>query len=180
MLKHYIFLLLTISLLFSCKTPELREPINTKRQYSSQKQDEAYQKTMEDEQALFKIIRDKNPNKKFINSGNGFWYYYINKIDNDAPKPKYSNKVNFRYEVYSINGDTIYSEKELGKRTYYIDQQAIMSGLKDGIKLLKKGEIAQFFFPSFKAYGVHGDEKKITKPNTPLICKIIIDDISKE
>lgn len=179
MLRYFIVLLITTAL-FSCKTPELREPINKKRQYSTQKQDEAYQKTMEKEQALFKTIRDKNPNKKFINSGNGFWYYYINKVAGDSPKPKYSNKVTFRYEVYSITGDTIYSEKELGKRTYYIDQQAIMSGLKDGIKLLKKGETAQFFFPSFKAYGVHGDEKKITEPNIPLICKITLDDVNEE
>ncbi len=177
-----ILLLINLTLLITaCKTPELRQPINKKRQYTSEKQDDAYQKTIAKEQVLFKKIREKNTQKKFINSGNGFWYYYINKNDKqDAPTAKYSNKVNFRYEVYGINGDTIYTEKELGKRIYYIEQQNIMAGLKDALKILKQGETAQFFFPSFKAYGVHGDEKKITEPNTPLICKVTVDSITTD
>jgi len=177
-----ILLLINLTLLITaCKTPELRQPINKKRQYTSEKQDDSYKKTMAKEQALFKKIREKNTQKKFINSGNGFWYYYISKNDKqDAPTAKYSNKVTFNYEVYSIKGDTIYTQKELGKRIYYVDQQAIMPGLKDALKILKEGETAQFFFPSFKAYGVHGDEKKITTPNTPLICKVTVDSISTD
>lgn len=175
--KLFILLFFT---LFSCKTPEIRQPINKTGQYTSKSQDQSYQNTVAREQELFKQIREKSSSKDFINSGNGFWYYYINKSDKNTPKPKYSDKVNFRYEVYSITGDTIYSEKELGKRTYYVEQENIMQGLKDGIKLLKKGESARFFFPSFKAYGVHGDERKITKPNVPLICKITIDSINED
>jgi gliding motility-associated peptidyl-prolyl isomerase len=179
MIKHFTLIIFILSLI-SCKTPELREPLNKNRQYSTQKQDDAYQNTMAKEQALFKKIREANPKRKFINSGSGFWYYYLHQVKENTPLPKYSDKVNFRYEVYSIKGDTIYSEKELGKRVYYVEQQALMQGLKDGIKLLKKGESARFFFPSFKAYGVHGDEKKINKPNIPLICKITIDGINEE
>jgi len=179
-MMKYITIAIILLGLTSCKTPEVREPLHKNRQYSTEKQDNAYQNIIAKEQKLFQKIREANPKKEFINSGSGFWYYYINKVDADSPLPKYSDRVDFRYEVYSIKGDTIYSEKELGKRIYYVEQQDLMQGLKDGIKLLKKGESARFFFPSFKAYGVHGDEKKINKPNIPLICKITIDGINEE
>ena len=51
-----------------------------------------------------------------------------------------------------------------------------MMGLRDGIKLMKKGETITFLFPSHMAYGYHGDDKKIGT-NEPLICTVTLNDI---
>ena len=51
-----------------------------------------------------------------------------------------------------------------------------LMGLRDGIKLMKKGETITFLFPSHMAYGYHGDDKKIGT-NEPLICTVTLNDI---
>jgi FKBP-type peptidyl-prolyl cis-trans isomerase len=54
-----------------------------------------------------------------------------------------------------------------------------MIGLRDGIKLMKKGEKVTFLFPSHMAFGYHGDNKKIGT-NEPLICTVTLNDIKPE
>ena len=65
---------------------------------------------------------------------------------------------------------------ETKPQTYYVDKENIMMGLRDGIKLMKKGETVTFLFPSHMAYGYHGDDKKIGT-NEPLICTVSLNDI---
>ena len=55
----------------------------------------------------------------------------------------------------------------------------MISGLRDGIKLMKKGEIVSFLFPSHMAYGYHGDDKKIGI-NQPIICTVTLKDIQPD
>ena len=57
-----------------------------------------------------------------------------------------------------------------------MEQEPIISGLREGLKLMNAGEKTTFIFPSQMAYGFRGDEKKI-KPNSPLIYEVIIDKI---
>jgi FKBP-type peptidyl-prolyl cis-trans isomerase len=51
-----------------------------------------------------------------------------------------------------------------------------MSGLRNGIKLMHKGDKVKFIFPSQSAYGYHGDDKKIGT-NQPIICIVTLNDI---
>jgi len=46
----------------------------------------------------------------------------------------------------------------------------MISGLHDGIQLMKEGETITFLFPSYKAYGYSGNEK--VNPNEPLIFTV--------
>ena len=50
-----------------------------------------------------------------------------------------------------------------------------MSGLRDGIKLMKKNETVRFLFTSNNGYGYHGDNDKITT-NESLICTVTLND----
>jgi FKBP-type peptidyl-prolyl cis-trans isomerase len=54
-----------------------------------------------------------------------------------------------------------------------------MMGLRDGIKLMKKGETITFLFPSHMAFGYHGDDNEIN-PNEPLICTVYLTDLQQE
>ncbi|PJC60215.1 MAG: gliding motility-associated peptidyl-prolyl isomerase GldI, partial [Flavobacteriales bacterium CG_4_9_14_0_2_um_filter_35_242] len=47
------------------------------------------------------------------------------------------------------------------------------TGLQNGLKLMKENEEVMFLFPSFLAYGVLGDRKKI-KTNQPLIYTVYL------
>ena len=73
----------------------------------------------------------------------------------------------FDYEIKDLKGAIIYSKEELKPKTYYVDKEDIIIGLRNGIKLMKKNETVTFLFPSHKAFGYHGDDKKI-QPNQPL------------
>ena len=78
-----------------------------------------------------------------------------------------------------IKGNVIYSEVELRPQVYYVDKENIMMGLRDGIKLMNKGEKVTFLFPSHMGFGYHGDNKKIGT-NEPLICTVTLNDIKPE
>ena len=67
---------------------------------------------------------------------------------------------------------------ETNLKTYFVDQEELFSGLREGIKVMRKGEKITFIFPSQMAYGYYGDDNKIDA-NTPLICEVIVRDIIK-
>ena len=61
----------------------------------------------------------------------------------------------------------MYSYKELGTVEYYVDEENILPALREGIRLMKSGEIVSFLFPSYLCYGYQGDGQKIGN-NQPL------------
>ena len=58
-----------------------------------------------------------------------------------------------------------------------MDKQELFTGLREGLKLMKAGETYTFIFPSQKAYGYYGDEKKIGA-NTPIITQVTVKSIT--
>ncbi len=93
--------------------------------------------------------------------------------------PKKGDVALFNYELKDLNGNTIYSEIELRPQVYRVDKQEVMTGLRNGIKLMHKNEKVNFLFPSHMAYGYHGDNKKIGV-NQPLICSVTLNDFKPE
>ena len=76
-----------------------------------------------------------------------------------------------------MNGNVIYSQLELRPQIYTVDkEQKIISGLRDGIKLMHKNEKIIFLFPSHLAYGYRGDSRRIGI-NEPIICTVSLNDI---
>lgn len=176
--NHIFYIIFTIAFA-SCKSPEARKPI-TVSTGSFIDESVARNKVLNQEQ-IKKIenIIAKNPDKEYINSGNGFWYYYNTKVESDSlTTPNFGDIVNFNYDVRHLNNDTIYSKKEIKTQNYAMDQEEIFTGLREGLKLLKEGETATFLFPSQKAYGYYGDEHKIGI-NTPIICEVTINKITQ-
>ena len=81
--------------------------------------------------------------------------------------------VTYTYNVQTLEGRIIYTEDDLKLQTYYIDQQELFTGLREGLKLMKKGESVTFIFPSQQAYGYYGDNDQIGS-NLPLVCDVSI------
>ena len=72
----------------------------------------------------------------------------------------------------------IYTREELKNTTYAIDKEELFYGLREGLKLMRSGEIVTFLFPSYQAYGYYGDEHKIGT-NIPLIVNVRLNAIKK-
>lgn len=171
-----IFFLLIISFLFSCKSPDARRPESVQSGSFIKASAERNIKLNKKEQAQIQKIIDNNPEQEYIASESGFWYYYNTKIEQDTITPKFGDIVSFKYNVKDLNDTTIYSEEDINIQNYIMDKEELFTGLREGLKLMKPGEVVTFLFPSQKAYGYYGDTNRIGT-NIPLICKVTVNSI---
>jgi gliding motility-associated peptidyl-prolyl isomerase len=122
-----------------------------------------------DETAFLELIK-KDSIHTYLSSANGFWYYYVNKNSASTKLPTKGDEVIYSYTIKDINSQVLYTEEDLGVRNYLIDKQELITGLQDGLKLMKEDEIVTFLFPSHKAYGYSGYQK--IGSNQPLIYTV--------
>ena len=159
---YRIISIATILLLFSaCHQPKPRKPVSYKTGSfldESLKRNQALLKA--EEEAIFEIIENDSLNT-YYNSSDGFWYHYVTKNTKDTITPHFGDQVTFTYNLRTFSEDTIYTMAEIGYRNYVIDQQRLMTGLREGLKIMKAGEEVNFLFPSSRAYGFYGDKKRI-------------------
>jgi gliding motility-associated peptidyl-prolyl isomerase len=131
-----------------------------------------------EEEQIDSLIKS-NPKVKYMASTKGYWYTYVVQNDIDTITPKKGDVAFFNYELKDLKGNVIYSEVELKPQTYAVDKQNVMTGIREGIKLMHKNEKVIFLFPSHIAYGYHGDDKKIG-PNQPLVCTVTLHNFISE
>jgi len=174
-MKPILFLLL-ISFVFSCKSPDARRPESVKSGSFIKASAERNIKLNKKEQALIQKIIANNPEQDYIASESGFWYYYNTKVEQDTITPQFGDIVSFKYNVKDLNENTIYTEDEISIQNYAMDKEELFTGLREGLKLMKPGEVVTFLFPSQKAYGYYGDTNRIGT-NIPLICKVTVNTI---
>ena len=175
-MRPYFIFLSFICLFFSCKAPEVRKPVNIS---SGSFIDESINRNKElsaREEAKIQEIIQQDSLHNYIASDVGFWYYYQKK---DTITSKFGDIVNFNYDLKKLNGAIIYNQQELDTVNYAIDQEDLFFGLREGLKLMKEGEIVTFLFPSYQAYGYYGDNKKIGT-NIPLISNVTLNKITKK
>ncbi len=131
-----------------------------------------------EEEREFKAIMELDSLSTYYTSPNGFWYKF-NQRSQHSYSPKFGDQLTFIYEVYTVTNNLIYSFEEIGEQQYMVDQQEIIEGLRNGLKLMGEGDIVTFLFPSHKVYGYLGDQKKINI-NQPLIYKVQLKKIIKK
>lgn len=172
-----IFLLGVVFFFMSCsQQQQARKPISHTSGTFIKESIERNKILIADEENLIAEIIKKDSLKSYISSNKGYWYKYETKIEENTPSPKRGDIAFFDYEIKDLKNKIIYTMTETKPQMYYVDKENIMMGLRDGIKLMKKGETVTFLFPSHMAYGYHGDEKKIGT-NEPLICTVSLKEI---
>ncbi len=174
MKNNFIFLIL-ILIVSSCSNPEPRKPIIRKTSSfmtESVKRNRALNNMEED---MFKQVMENDSLNNYINSEYGFWYYYMKKDTLNNKFATTGDEVIFSYDVRTLNDSIIYSKEELGVQSYLVDKEELITGLQEGIKLMKEGEIVVFLFPSNKAYGYTGNER--VRSNEPLIYTVNLERI---
>jgi FKBP-type peptidyl-prolyl cis-trans isomerase len=92
-------------------------------------------------------------------TGTGLRYMIYEK--GEGPSIVTGDVVELEYEVRLITGDRIYSSDEKGNMVFRVGKAEVISGLEQGILLLKVGDKAKFVIPSHLAYGLLGDDNKI-------------------
>lgn len=168
--------ILLLLLLISCSQQQARKPISKTDGSFIKESIERNKILIADEEKLIDSLIKKDTLQEYIASSKGYWYKYEVKVEDNIAFPKKGDIVLFDYEINNLNNENIYTLEDLKPQEYIVDKQNIMMGLRDGIKLMKKGETVTFLFPSHMAFGYHGDDNKIN-PNEPLICKVILRDI---
>lgn len=161
-MKNSFYVLLMI-FFFSCSKIEPRRPINQKEStiiYKETIKDYIALNKAEDNKIFQLILKDTS--NVYIQSSHGFWYKYVHKIqDSLQPTPVKGNEVTFTYNISDLNDSIIYSKEDLGIKNYIVDKEDFITGLQKGIKLMKIGETITFVLPSYSAFGISGDGKKI-------------------
>jgi gliding motility-associated peptidyl-prolyl isomerase len=167
-------------MVFSCKqSQEARRPISHTSGSFMKKSAERNKKLIATEEEQIDSLIKSNPKVKYMASTKGYWYTYVVQNDIDTITPKKGDVAFFNYELKDLKGNVIYSEVELKPQTYAVDKQNVMTGIREGIKLMHKNEKVIFLFPSHIAYGYHGDDKKIG-PNQPLVCTVTLHNFISE
>jgi gliding motility-associated peptidyl-prolyl isomerase len=178
--KLILFVFLVTILVSSCKQhQEARRPISQKSGTFMKKSVERNKKLIASEEDQIDSLIKSNPKVKYMASTKGYWYTYVIQNTLDTITPKKGDVAFFDYEIKDLKGNIIYSQLELRPQTYLVDKQNIMTGLREGIKLMHKNEKVIFLFPSHIAYGYHGDDKKIGT-NQPLLCTVTLHNFLSE
>lgn len=157
-MRIYIPLLLLI-VLSSCGDQVARRPVT---QNSGSFIDASIQRNkdliVEEERMIAALIKN-DTTRVYEASSNGFWYTYVTKNDTLAkPTPVVGDLVLFNYNLETLNGQELASRETLGNTVTQIDQsnQELITGIREGLKLMREGESITFLFPSHKAYGYYG------------------------
>jgi gliding motility-associated peptidyl-prolyl isomerase len=168
-------------LFFSCKGPEARRPVQRATGTFIKESVERNKKIYEQDKSRIFDLMEANPERTYLSSSNGFWYYYRHQDSLSEKTPKFGDEVTFLYNIKDLNGNVILSEEELGLQYYTIDQthQELISGIRDGIKLMKQGETVTFLFPSFMAYGYYGLED-LLGTNVPVQSTVTLKSINQK
>lgn len=97
-------------------------------------------------------------------SGSGLFYMIY--FEGDGQQARSGLLASISYEIKAITGDVIYSSEKDGPLSFIIGNGEVISGLEEGILLMKVNDKAKFIIPSHLAYGLVGDGDLIPAKTT--------------
>ena len=160
----------------SCQNPEARTPVKSSSGSFIEASVARNKRIYKQEKAIIEAMIKTDSLHDYISSKSGFWYT-LTQRDSTISKqnPALGDLIIFTYNVKDLEGNVIVSAKENGIQTYRVDlsNQDLISGIREGVKQLSPGEKATFIFPSYKAYGYYGIEKKLGT-NEPITSDITL------
>lgn len=94
-----------------------------------------------------------------IKTGTGLRYEIVKQGIGDLQKE--GDLVELEFSTQLLTGDTIYTSKEYGNKSFTINKTDEIVGLHEAMLYLKKGAVAKLIIPSHLAYGLSGDGDQI-------------------
>lgn len=168
-MSRYLIFLVLIGLIFSCGRTNTSESGNLIK--PDRKDLEAMNR--------FLVEKDRERIKNYIErkdlslneTSSGLWYGIISQGEGENLREH--DKVVFDFECSLLDGTVCYTSKENGPKEITLGRSNIETGLYQGLLMLKPGSEAIFILPSFLAYGLRGDGKKIP-PRSVIVYKVNI------
>lgn len=155
-------------IIMSCINSTPRKPINknkNKKEEYSVEFNRAVNKAQEGQ--IQKYIQ-KDSLSIYQNSSFGFVYTVLKSSRKKKNQMGKGTKVTFEKTVYSLKDELIYPTE---KQTCVIGKSNEITGVIEGLKLMREDEEIKFIFTSFVAHGFNGDQNRIGR-NIPIIVKI--------
>lgn len=172
------YLLLGLLLILGCAEAKPRKPLVRKTSTFLKESIERNKIINAAEENELKRLISLDSINSYIASSSGFWYYYQVKDSTNNQYPEKGDEVIFEYQIDNLYGESLYTKEALGERSYAVDKEELITGLQDGIKLMKVGETVTFLFPSHKAYGYSGYQK--IGSNQPLRYTVTLKKLTKQ
>lgn len=172
------YLLLGLLLILGCAEAKPRKPLVRKTSTFLKESIERNKIINAAEENELKRLISLDSINSYIASSSGFWYYYQVKDSTNNQYPEKGDEVIFEYQIDNLYGENLYTKEALGERSYAVDKEELITGLQDGIKLMKVGETVTFLFPSHKAYGYSGYQK--IGSNQPLRYTVTLKKLTKQ
>jgi FKBP-type peptidyl-prolyl cis-trans isomerase len=168
MTRISVGIIFTMFLACACNSAD-RSDVNTKKPDKGDLEKVNTYLVEKDRERILAFIERKG--LKLAESKSGIWY----SISSEGEGQKFSegSKVLFSYKSYLLDGTECYSSEITGPREVTVGKTEIEAGLSEGLKMLKPGGKALFIIPSFLAYGLLGDDKKIP-PRAVIVYEIEI------
>jgi gliding motility-associated peptidyl-prolyl isomerase len=165
----YCVLAMAVSLV-GCKSPEARRPVQ-------QSSGSTISASVERNKKLY--AAETKTIEAYMAPPSGFWYAYDTQILEEQPKPVTGNEVSFTYQIRDLEGQILLSYEDIGSVNYQVDQsqQDLISGIREGLKLMKVQEMITLVLPSYKAYGYYGLEGKLGA-NVPVVVTLNLKQMS--
>ena len=156
-----IFTFFVFIIFLSCEENKVSYPLNKKKDFFLKSSANRNRSLLAREEFLIKKAAKLDSTNSYLTSEVGFLYAKIKSINEDIPLPKKGKKVRFKYQIEDLEKKIIYSYKELGTVDYIIDQENLLPALREGIRIMRPGEVVVFLFPSYLCYSYQGDADKI-------------------
>lgn len=176
-MKHILLILICSTVFISCSNSEARKPIVRKTSSFMSESIERNKLLNKAENAILMQKMKSDSLHQYQSSQYGFWYYYDVEVPSENYIAKSGDAVFYSHEIKSLDNTILYTKEALGTKSYLVDKEELITGLQDGFKLMKEGEVITFLFPSHKAYGYTGNDK--IEPNQPLIYTVQLLKINK-
>lgn len=158
MIKHTIFVILTLVLLQGCGKRKNTRPIPESSKTNQEKLVDANRILVKrDKQKIKGHIDRQGWNMK--ESGTGLWYEILYAAMGDSIKT--DMLISFDYNITLLDGTLLYSSNNDGKKKFVAGKGDVVSGLQQGILLLTEGSSARFILPPHLAHGLTGDGERI-------------------
>ncbi|PQB04701.1 gliding motility-associated peptidyl-prolyl isomerase GldI [Aureitalea marina] len=178
---RFMLMLLLIIGIGSCGKPEARKPVSRATGSYIQQSAERNKELYAQEKLQLQQLVAQDSSRNYQSSPNGFWYTLIQRDTTQSGSPRVGDLVSFSYDILSLEGDTLISRSENGVISYSIDQsnQELISGIREGLKVMQAGDVTQFLFPSYLAYGYYGSQGAVN-PNQMVRSTIELYSIEKK
>lgn len=112
---------------------------------------------------------------KMKETGTGLRYMYLKEGEGDSAEMGMMASV--FYEARMLDGTQVYASTDKPE-SFMIGRADVVSGMHQGVAMMREGDKMRFVMPPHLAYGLTGDNREVP-PNTPMIYVVELVEVGR-